>query len=75
VAEAVEDEHRSSMPLTATTDENVDKISEIVKAIGIFYERAQNVITSPTFWDFTRWDGMGPRLLSAENKRTYHTMS
>lgn len=84
--EAVEDEPRCGRPITASTDENAKKIldlvmndrrlrvAEIAETIGISYERAQNIITKDLGFSkvSARWV---PRLLSAENKRTRHTVS
>lgn len=78
--ECIEDDIRSGRPATATTQENIDlihdmvmadrriKVREIVEAVGISYERVQNILTNELGMSkiSARWV---PRLLTVDQKR------
>lgn len=84
--ENIEDDPRSGRPMTSTTEENINKvcdlilkdrrltIREIADTIGISYERTQNIIVHELGFSkvSARWV---PRLLSVEQKRIRLTIS
>lgn len=84
--ESIKDDPRSGRPVTATNQETVEKICdmimedrrlkvrEVAESVGISYERAQNIIVNELGFSkvSARWV---PRLLSAEHKRTRYTLS
>ena len=84
--ESIEDDPRNGRPATSTSQENVNKICdmiiedrrlkirEIAETVGISYERTQNIIVNELGFSkvSARWV---PRLLSVEHKRTRLTLS
>jgi len=84
--ECIEDDPRNGRTATSTSQENVNKICDIImedrrvnireiaQIVGISYERTQNIIVNKLGFSkvSTRWD---PRLLSVEHKRIRITLS
>jgi len=84
--ESIEDDPRTGRPATSTSQENVNKICdmimedrrlnirEIAETVGISYERTQNIIVNDLGFSkvSARWV---PKLLSVEHKRTRLTLS